>query len=126
MGKGLTPRYLQLLLRDYEIGSKAAACPTVASARASPAPVRDTWARYSPHILTTHVTPAAPEPQPATPTISPPALPRAAHRHRLPQRLNRAPSPPCTATTLPATAPDAPDTPAPTTQAAAPHSARRR
>ena len=128
MGKGLTPRYLQLLLRDYEIGSKNYRLPDGGQRKGfARTQFHDTWARYSPHILTTHVTPAAPEPQPTTPTISPPALPQrrastpppAAAEPRTVAALHRS-------TTLPTTAPNAPDTPAPTTQAAAPHSARRR
>jgi hypothetical protein len=132
MGKGLGPRHLQLLLREYEVGSKNYRLPEGQRKGFARTQFLDTWARYSPHILTTPnpttlVTPATPEPQP-TAHPSPPAA--------LPQR--RAPAPPPTAAeprtvaalhrspTLPTTAPTSPATPAPPPPPAAPQSPHRR
>jgi hypothetical protein len=52
-GRGLTPRYLQMLLRDFDISSKNHRFPDGGQRKGfSRTQFQDAWTRYTPHVLT--------------------------------------------------------------------------
>ncbi len=82
MGKGLSPRHVQILLKDFEVSSKNYRFPDRTQAKGfARTQFLDTWARYCPHILTSPIPatrasptePADPNSRPAHAPQSPPA-----------------------------------------------------